>query len=423
MIDDFVRPPARPKKPAHRPHTQTPPATPEPMPAKDEPAFRTPEEVAASEPDVVQPKLVSLDPPPEFASKKRRFNLHWHWPKTKKQWALIAAVILLIGGGVAAFIVTRPAPVKVTAVPKKVVKPKPAAPLTVPSTLSGLPVDPSINTRPVTGVMIENSLDARPQSGLSQASVVFEAIAEGGITRFLALFQDTQPANVGPIRSARPYYLRWVLGFDAGYAHVGGSPEALRDIKTLGVRDLDQFYNSGSYHRVSNRVAPHNVYTGIPTLVQLEQAKGYTSSTFTGFVRKKEAPSKQPNATSIDLAVSSALYNAHYDYDASTNSYKRSEGGNPHIDAENSKQITPKVVIALVMSYSLESDGYHSSYQNVGSGIAYVFQDGTVTKGQWSKPDNGTQISFTDANGQPLALNPGQTWLTALSDSSKVSYK
>jgi hypothetical protein len=423
MIDDFIRP-ERPKKPVH-PHKQTSHTKPKPLPASDEPAFRTPEEVAATEPDIAPPPARSFEPPIELAAKnKRRFVPEWHWPPTKKQLIIGAIVILLLGGGAATWFLTRPAPVKVTATPKKVApKPKPVAPTTVASTLSGLQVDPSVNLRPVTGVMIENSLDARPQSGLSQASVVFEAIAEGGITRFLALFQDTQPANVGPIRSSRPYYLRWVLGFDAGYAHVGGSPEALQDIKDWGVRDLDQFYNGGSYHRVSNRVAPHNVYTGIPTLVQLEAAKGYTSSSFTGFARKKEAPSKQPTVTSIDFAVSSALYNAHYDYDAATNSYKRSEGGSPHIDAETSGQISPKVVIALVMPYSLESDGYHSSYQNIGSGAAYIFQDGTLTQGQWSKPDNGTQITFTDSNGQPLALNPGQTWLTALSDSSKVTYK
>ncbi|HET7320013.1 MAG TPA: DUF3048 domain-containing protein, partial [Candidatus Saccharimonadales bacterium] len=375
MIDDFIRP-ERPKKPAH-PHKQTSPATPNPLPASDEPAFRTPEEVAANEPDVAPAAPRSFEPPIEAQAKqKRRFVPEWHWPPTKKQLIIGAVVILVLGSGASAWLLTRPSPVKVVATPKKVIpKPKPVVPTTVASTLSGLPVDPSVNQRPVTGVMIENSLDARPQSGLSQASVVFEAIAEGGITRFLALYQDTQPTNVGPIRSSRPYYLRWALGFDAGYAHVGGSPEALQDIKDWGVRDLDQFYNGGSYHRVSNRVAPHNVYTGIPTLVQLEATKGYASSSFTGFARKKEAPSKQPAVTSIDLSVSSALYSAHYDYNASTNSYKRSEGGSPHIDAETSAQIAPKVVIALVMPYSLESDGYHSSYQNIGSGAAYIFQD------------------------------------------------
>jgi hypothetical protein len=105
-----------------------------------------------------------------------------------------------------------------------------------------------------------------------------------------------------------------------------------------------------------------------------------------------------------------------------SNSYNRSEGGAAHTDADSGTQISPKVVIALIMPYSIESDGYHSSYATIGSGQAYVFQDGTVSIGTWSKPDAKTQFSFTDAAGKPLLLNPGQTWLTAVSDATKVSY-
>jgi len=269
--------------------------------------------------------------------------------------------------------------------------------------------------------MIENSLDARPQAGLGQAGVVFEAIAEGGITRFLALFQDTAPSDVGPIRSARPYYVQWAMGFDPGYAHVGGSPEALQDIKAWGVHDLDQFANGGSYHRVSSRAAPHNVYTAISTLNQLEASKGLTTSTFTGFARKKDAPAKVPTAKTINLNISGPSYNVHYDYDATTNSYARSEGGAPHIDANTNAQIRPKVVVALVMPYGLEADDHHSSYGTIGSGAAYYFQDGTVTTGQWAKSDNASQFVFTDSAGQPMKFNAGQTWLTALGTPGAVT--
>jgi hypothetical protein len=188
------------------------------------------------------------------------------------------------------------------------------------------------------------------------------------------------------------------------------------------VRDLDQFHNGGSYHRVSSRAAPHNVYTSIDALNQLETAKGYTSSNFSGFLRKPEAPSKQPTAKSISFSVSGPLYNVHYDYNPTTNSYGRSEAGSVHVDAETNAQLSPKVVTALVIPYSLEADGYHSSYAAIGSGPVYIFQDGDVTIGNWSKADNATQLSFTDANGKPLALNPGQTWLTAVSAATKVSY-
>jgi hypothetical protein len=306
---------------------------------------------------------------------------------------------------------------------KKVVKKAPPKPTTVPSTLTGVPVAPEVNQRPVTGVMIENSLAARPQSGLSEAGVVFEAIAEGGITRFLALYQDTQPADIGPVRSARPYFVKWALGFDAGYAHVGGSPQAMADIRALGVKDLDQFANSGAYRRVTTRSAPHNVYTTMANLNALEASKGYTTSTYTGFARSKKAtPAKVPTAKTVDLGISSALYNVHYDYIAATNTYNRSEGGAPHMDANGNKQISPSVVVALVVPFSIASDGKHSVYQTIGSGQAFVFQDGNVTIGTWTKTSEKTQITFTDSAGKPLLLNPGQTWISAVAAAPKVTY-
>jgi hypothetical protein len=104
--------------------------------------------------------------------------------------------------------------------------------------------------------MIENSPDARPQSGLQDAGVVVEAIAEGGITRFLTLFQESQPQYIGPVRSLRPYYIDFAAPFQAGIAHVGGSPEALSRVRNGSYRDLDQFFNSAYFSRISARPAP-----------------------------------------------------------------------------------------------------------------------------------------------------------------------
>jgi hypothetical protein len=354
--------------------------------------------------------------------KKHRFHL------TKKQWIIVGivfGVLLLAGGGFWAWKIAHPANKasvgKVTKTKKEEPKPTTAA-----SNLTGLQVDPTINQRPVTGVMIENSPDARPQSGLEQAGVVFEAVAEGGITRFLALYQDTQPAYIGPIRSARPYYLMWLQGFDASIAHVGGSPEALNDIKSWGIKDLDQFANSGSYTRISSRYAPHNVYTSIANLNAIEAKKGYGASKYTSFARKADGPSKTPNARSIDFAISSYYYNSHFDYDSVNNRYIRSEGGAEHdqIDQAGTKvQITPKTVIALVMPQGIEADDLHTSYNTIGNGTMYVFQDGIAQQGTWSKTGGPNQFSFTDSKGQPFKLNAGQTWITVLGSAGGVSYK
>lgn len=295
--------------------------------------------------------------------------------------------------------------------------PKPISPLT------GIELSSSaLANRPVTGLMIENSYESRPQSGLKDAGIIFEAIAEGGITRFLALYQDAQPQYIGPVRSIRPYFIDFALPFNAAVGHVGGSPDALNDIKALGLRDLDQFANGDSYWRISERSAPHNVYTSFEKLDTLNTAKGFTSSKFSAFERKPDVP-QTPTASLIDFSISSPLYSPRFQYDTATNSYKRSQDGDPHVDEKSGSQLSPKVVIALVMNRSLMADGSHTVYQNTGSNKMFVFQDGIVSEGSWQKSDRGSQFIFTDKNGLIMRLNAGQTWISIVDNESDVSYR
>lgn len=344
----------------------------------------------------------------------------WWRRLNRKQAGLGATVAIIIIGAGLAFALTRhkpPAPVQAVAA---IAKPKPAP---IVSPLTGLPVTSAETKLPITGVMIENTPWARPQSGLGSAGVVYEAVAEAGITRFLALYQESQPQNLGPVRSARPYFLQWALGFDASLAHVGGSPEALNDINAWHVKNLDQFYNSAAFHRISARFAPHNMYTSIPGLRGVEKSHGFVHSHFASFPRKKDAPSAHPSVKSIDMNPSYPDYAVHYAYSAKSNSYRRFEGGSPHIDANTNKQISPKVVIAIIVPYRLEADGYHSSYSAIGSGPVYVFQDGGLQRGTWHKKSLTGQLTFLDAQHRPLKFNAGQTWITALSSPSQLGYK
>lgn len=435
MIDDFSRPP-EPRRAKMGTFQSRTPSRPDGQSfdrtsntrAKEDnqttPAFQPPEQVSAEEEQIFLPPLEHHEAIAEHASepKSRRFFGLKKPNLTKKQWIIVGAVFVLLVGGGAAFALTRdkPEPV-VKKAPAKVEPAPPPKPILSP--LTGIPVSADQQKKPVTGIMIENSTDARPQSGLKEAGIVFEAIAEYGITRFLALFQEAEPSNIGPVRSARPYYLDWVMSFDANYAHVGGSPDALARIKEIGVRDLDQFYNAGAYRRASHRFAPHNVYTSMGSLHAAANAKGLSTSTFTPLKRvEKETPSKAPTAKSIDLAISSATYNVHYDYNPATNSYKRSMGGAIHLDAESKLQIEPKVVVALAMPYSLMADGYHSQYATIGSGNMLLFQDGIVTAGTWAKPGVKDQFIFKDGAGEEIKLNPGQTWITVLGDITQAKY-
>jgi len=351
-----------------------------------------------------------------------------NWFKRHKKLAIILSIVgvVLIGGGIATalyFINNKPAPE-----PTKVVeKPAPAPePIKYYSPLTGNLVENEAATKQaVTGIMIENSPDARPQSGIKNSGVVFEAIAEGGITRFLVLYQQEKPQLVGPVRSVRMYYVDWVAAFNASVAHIGGSAAALTEVRNGNYRDIDQFFNAGTYWRATDRYAPHNVYTSFERIDALNSAKGYTSSSFTGFTRKESKAVETPTASSINVTISGPQFNSAYVYNKSTNLYDRSQGGGAHTDREGG-QISPRVVIVMkVPMQTVLEDGYRQQINTIGTGTAYIFQDGEVKEVTWSKASKAEQLKFTDAsNGNDVPLARGQTWITAVpADTGAVTWQ
>lgn len=340
-----------------------------------------------------------------------------YWFQHHKKLSIVLGIILVLavaGGTVAAlyFMNQKPAAVS-TSKPETKPTPAPEAAKYY-SPLTGTQLDTEAAThQAVTGIMIENSPDARPQSGLKDSGVVFEAIAEGGITRFLVLYQEQKPQLVGPVRSVRQYYVDWVAGFNASVAHVGGSAAALQEVRNGNYRDIDQFFNASTYWRATDRYAPHNVYTSFAKIDALNAKKGYTTSEFTGFTRKDSA-AVTPTATSIDLKISGPLFNSHYAYNATTNTYDRSQAGKPHLDRE-AGQISPRVVIAMKVDQVLVmEDGYREQINAIGSGAATIFQDGTAQEVTWKKVSRTAQITFTDTSGKDVPLARGQTWITAI---------
>ena len=346
-------------------------------------------------------------------SKREWFKQH---KKLTVLFIILGVIIIAAGTATGLYFLNKKDPEPEKAVTKKDVK-KEAAHYYSPLTGNEV-ADEAATKQAVTGIMIENSPDARPQSGLKDSGVVFEAIAEGGITRFLVLYQEQKPQLIGPVRSVRAYYIDWVAAFNASVAHIGGSAAALKEVRNGNYRDIDQFFNASTYWRATDRYAPHNVYTSFEKIDTLNAAKGYTSSTFTGFTRKDSQAAEAPNATAIDVTISSALYNSHYAYNATTNTYDRSQAGAAHLDRE-AGQISPRVVIVMkVNETTVMEDGWRQSIQAIGSGQVTIFQDGTVQEGTWHKADKTSQITFTDANGTDIPLARGQTWLTAVPNGS-----
>ncbi len=362
----------------------------------------------------------------ESLKPKMLHRLHQFAHQHKILVLVFAVISLLLASGLIIFGLLYQKP-KIQAVQQQTIIEKTPAQLTAPqffSPLTGLEVaDVAATSKQVRAIMIENSPDARPQSGLKDVGIVFEAIAEGGITRFLCLYQETRPGLIGPVRSLRPYYVDWLAPFDASVSHVGGSLNALNEIRNGTYKDIDQFFNGGSYWRATDRYAPHNVYTSSDKLDELNNKKGYTSSNFTGFPRKAESPSTAPNATKIDIDISYGLFNVHYDYNLATNTYNRSEGGQGHSDRE-AGAISPKTVIVMkVPMHRGFEDGYREQMDTIGNGQAFVFQDGTVTEVGWSKSARKAQITFKDGAGNTVPLNPGQTWISIIAPNKGVTWR
>lgn len=343
------------------------------------------------------------------------------WMHSHKKLSVILGIVFVlliaVGTTVALYLVNQK-PTEQTASTQREPEPAPEPPKYYSNLTGNLVESDVIAKQTVTGIMIENSPDARPQSGLKDSGVIFEAIAEGGITRFLVLYQEQKPQLVGPVRSVRMYYVDWVAAFNASVAHIGGSAAALAEVRNGNYRDIDQFFNAGAYWRASDRYAPHNVYTSFERIDTLNKAKGYTTSDFTGFTRKDSTASAAPTATSINVQISSPLYNSAYTYNTTTNTYDRSQAGAPHLDRE-SGQISPRVVVAMkVDQQRVLEDGYREQINAIGKGTAYIFQDGTVQEVTWQKLSKTQQITFTDASGTDVPLARGQTIITAVPNGS-----
>jgi hypothetical protein len=304
------------------------------------------------------------------------------------------------------------------------------------------------------GVMIENHKQARPQSGLSSADIVYEAVAEGGITRFLAIFYCQNAPYVGPVRSARMYFIRFLEGYGQYplYAHVGGAntegpANALGYINELGwssYNDMNQFsvpfpYFWRDYERLKNVATEHTVYTSTKKLWQYAKDKRNLTNVDEKGVRwdkgfvpwKFEDDAKtadRGNVVKIDFGFWDNLasdFSVVWSYDVKTNSYKRTNGGVPHLDKNTGKQLEAKNIVVMFAKESPANDGYeggHLLYKNIGSGDMLFFKNGQVIKGTWSKETEEDNIKFFDNSGKEISIVRGQVFIEMLPIGNKVNY-
>ncbi len=344
----------------------------------------------------------------------------WRTKRGKITLAIIGCVVIIAIGGTA-YALTRKKPVQRVELPavKSTPTESPVVKTTKPSALTGVEVEPTRADQPVVASIVENlAPNARPQSGLSSAGVVYEALSEGGITRYLALWQVDIPPDIGPVRSLRPVFYDMAMEYGAPVAHAGGSSDGLALARSgKGFKDLDQFYNGNWFRRISSRQSPHNLYIYGPKLVELATTKGWGAApTFAPWTRKDDAKSATPNASVITINFSGADYRVVFRYDPATNSYLREVGGKADTDAAaGGKQINPKTVILLYASVAAgtQPNGKPKTDINViGSGKGVVFQDGVATPVAWTKTSESSRLKLTDSNGTDVQLNRGQSWVS-----------
>ena len=283
--------------------------------------------------------------------------------------------------------------------------------------LTGLTVvDPSAASRPAITVKIENSAASRPQAGLDKADVVFEAVVEGGQTRFLAVFQSTDADNAGPVRSVRPSDPAIVGPFGGIVAYSGGIDRFVNAMKATGLKNFDENNAGDAFRRRRDKVAPHNLYTSTAGLYAAAGAGGSPPPKFADFLKPGEpfAPAGAVPVTHISLGIGQTTA-IDYDWSASAGTWLRSTDGRAH-SAEGGGQLAPNTVIVQFVNYQatgeVDTTGAVVSEANlVGSGDAVVFANGTMVRAKWAKTSATAMTKWTDLNNAPLTLAAGRTWV------------
>jgi len=309
----------------------------------------------------------------------------------------------------------------------------------VPADLTGVLYSASeaavINGQRPLSVMVNNHVDARPQSGLIYADIVYEVVAEGGITRYLAFFQSNTPEKIGPVRSIREYYLMIVkeLG-DAMVMHIGYSPQALLAIDTWPARSL---FRGGceSVPGCEWRSNPRNVayeHTAFVNGLILRQLatnlgwEGVGPVTLWKFKDDTTKYASKPAATNLTIDFwEKGDYSGIFKYDPQTNTYLRFTGydssGNP-IPVMDQEQTTQQVAVSnVIVQFAVESSIAEDvkgrlGYQLIGSGKAIVFLDGKVIDATWSKADRDSRTIFYDTDGNEIQFNKGKFWVSIVPD-------
>ncbi|MBY7142675.1 DUF3048 domain-containing protein [Virgibacillus sp. NKC19-3] len=290
--------------------------------------------------------------------------------------------------------------------------------------LTGEKANAEVDNR-IVGVMVNNHDAARPQSGLSQADIVFEILAEGNITRFLALYQSEMPEVVGPVRSAREYYFELANEYNALYVYHGAADFVDDMIENRGIEHLDGsiYDNNGIlFKRESFRKAPHNSYLQVAAVYDYAAQKGYaTTATYDHlpFLTEEEVQAlSQGDARQVEIAYAdNPAEIVGFHYDDNSEKYIRYNGQEKTVDLNASDPIEVDNVFMIEAEHEVMDDAGRREVDLVSGGNGYLIQKGNIKEVQWEN-QNGRIIPVND--GTPVGFVPGKTWVNVVPTSPGI---
>lgn len=284
--------------------------------------------------------------------------------------------------------------------------------------------------RPI-AFMIDNNINAQPHSSINKTYLVYEIIVEGGETRLMALFKGIDVSNedvtVGPIRSARHYFIDYALENDAIYAHLGQSPQAEAYIKNFNVADINgQIYDTGKsrtssslYWREKSKKAPHNAYTSIASIKEICKKKNYSTTSnkesvlnyVSEEIRLDGEDAKIANSVTIPYGTNHVVK---YVYNDQTGRYTRYSKGRKQVDETTGEDVTTKNIIVSFIKNTTIDDGEGKGRQDLDNFVnadGYYITNGKAIKIKCKKAFVGGQTEYVDMNGKEIDVNDGNTWI------------
>lgn len=280
--------------------------------------------------------------------------------------------------------------------------------------LTGLPLQEPLTRRPL-AIMINNAPAARPQSGLIDADVVYEVLAEGGVTRLVSIFHSqADSAKIGPIRSIRPYMIDLGESYHGVLVHAGASNDAYAILQRQHKEDLDEITNAGAYFwRDKSRKAPHNLYSNVEKLLEGAVKHNYATEDAAvpgyAFYGENEGPDSAETASRVEIKFQLDNYRVGYEYDAAAGRYKRSVNGTPHTDLESGEQLTAANVVVMGADHKVLDDVGRLDVELELGGEAVLFQQGKMIRARWIRQADDI-IRFAKDNRE-LPMVPGNTYI------------